>query len=169
MSITRPRRSIALFVAIIVIVGIITGLAASLLLSVASKTADNANGLRVANATIEALSEQIKQLGEKPVAGPSSDDSNRIVSPSDGIVTITGPQGDDGPPGPQGMQGPPGAQGANGLSGEDGGPGPEGPVGATGPVGPQGPAVGSFTFSFAGLNFLCADPEGDGSYQCNPT
>jgi hypothetical protein len=164
------HRPLRLFVVLTVIIGIVGGLGAYILLNVASQTADNADGLAVANAKVEALAQQVERLGAEPVVQPQAD-----ASDGTSVVTVTGLPGEDGapgPPGPTGAAGPVGGVGPEGPTGDRGpaGPaGPEGPPGPNGDTGPQGPPVGSFAFSFAGLNFLCTDPEGDGSYQCNPT
>jgi hypothetical protein len=115
--------------------------------------------LRTANDARDALSRQVQQLGEKPVAGPPG-------SRGDPGQSITGPQGpqgiqgEPGPAGPLGPIGPPGAPGKNGIAGSNGsngvgiiGPtgaagsngaagqqGPQGEPGPVGPTGPQGPA-----------------------------
>jgi hypothetical protein len=164
------RRSRALYIIVIVIAGIIAGLTVSFFLSMASKTASTADGLAVANAKVEALAQQVEHLGAEPVVQPQADTGSQAV--------VTGPAGEDGAPGPPGltgMQGPQGEQGATGSTGSRGETGPAGPagpggeMGPAGPAGPPGPRVGSFTFSFAGLNYLCTDPDGDGNYQCDPT
>lgn len=100
-----------------------------------------------------------------------------------GEAGAPGAAGPAGPPGPAGPAGPPGAAGDVGEEGEPGAqgdpgpagppgpqgePGPAGPAGPPGPQGAQGPPVGSFTFGALGLNFVCADSEGDGQYTCEP-
>lgn len=74
-----------------------------------------------------------------------------------------GPAGRDGQPGPNGPVGPPGAAGADGVQGPQGETGPTGPAGSSGPAGPP---VASFTFTFGATVYVCADPDGDGAYQC---
>lgn len=101
----------------------------------------------------EALAEQVRELGEKPVVDPGE-----IDAPIEGPPGIQGVPGRQGPPGPRGPEGPRGTQGpkgdvgsqgrsgARGVAGPEGdvGPrgttGPAGPTGETGPMGPAGPA-----------------------------
>lgn len=109
--------------------------------------------LRAANDARDALSRQVQQLGEKPVAGPPG-------SRGDPGQSVTGPQGpqgiqgETGPAGPMGPVGPSGAPGKNGIAGSNGvglpgaagndgaagAAGQQGPQGEPGPTGPQGPA-----------------------------
>jgi hypothetical protein len=82
-----------------------------------------------------------------------------------------GPTGSQGPPGPAGAAGATGADGAQGPAGPQGPPGPQGEQGPQGPAGPQGaqgPPVGSFTITVGPRTFVCADPEGDMQYTCEP-
>jgi hypothetical protein len=85
---------------------------------------------------IAALSQQVRQLGGKPVAGARGEPGKSVTGPK-------GDQGDPGPIGPSGPPGPsgsPGKNGANGTDGTAGTAGEPGAVGATGPAGPAGPA-----------------------------
>lgn len=90
-------------------------------------------------AAIEALTEQLHQLGEKPVVRPED-----IPDDTD-LVLVPGPQGprgyscieELGYPRCRGDQGEAGSNGANGAPGRDG---VDGAPGATGPAGPPGPA-----------------------------
>jgi hypothetical protein len=168
------RRPLRLFITLMVIVGVIGGLGVSFLVDVASRTARNADGLAVANAKVEALADQVEHLGAEPVVEPESDVSETDDTP---VLTVTGQDGEDGAPGPAGppgSAGPPGPAGLTGpagVSGDNGRPGPQGDPGPTGPQGPQGPQglpPSAFSFVFSGVNFLCTDPEDDGSYLCAP-
>lgn len=98
--------------------------------------------------TIAALTEQVRQLGGTPVAGPSGKDG--AAGPTgqagrdgkdgrDGQDGQPGAPGPTGSPGPSGAEGRPGAAGATGQAGADGNPGPTGPTGQPGPAGPAGP------------------------------
>lgn len=100
-------------------------------------------------AAIQALNEQLRQLGEKPVVQPED------VPQGTDVVVIPGPKGDRGPScieelgyprcrgdegasGSDGRPGMPGRDGANGADGEDGAPGPRGEPGAPGRDGRDG-------------------------------
>jgi hypothetical protein len=76
---------------------------------------------------IAALSQQVRSLGGKPVAGPRGEPG----------ASVTGPPGPQGVPGPSGAPGPSGSPGKDGVDGTDA-TGEPGAVGATGPAGPQG-------------------------------
>lgn len=103
--------------------------------------------LRDANAARDALAQQVRELGAKPVAGPPG-------SRGEPGRSVTGPEGPSGPPGPRGKPGKDGKDGRNGKNGASGatvtgspgvngqpGPaGPPGPQGVPGPAGPEGPA-----------------------------
>lgn len=85
-----------------------------------------------------ALEQQVRSLGEQPVATAPAP-----VGPPGPI----GPRGQVGPRGPMGPQGLPGTDGEDGTDGQDGSdgadgvgiPGPAGPPGPPGPTGPSGP------------------------------
>lgn len=79
-----------------------------------------------------------------------------------------GPAGPEGAPGPAGPAGVDGKDGAGGETGDTGDTGPMGPAGPPGEPGPAGPAPTSFTFTFMGVTWTCADPEVDGTYTCTP-
>lgn len=92
------------------------------------------NDLRQKDTDIAALSQQVRDLGGKPVAGPRGATGKSVVGPR-------GPRGEPGSPGPSGSpgaSGSPGKAGATGSPGASGSPGPVGPTGPTGPAGPQG-------------------------------
>jgi hypothetical protein len=115
--------------------------------------------LRTANNARDALSRQVEQLGEKPVAGPPGSRGE----PGQSVIGPQGPKGDQGEQGPVGPIGPigpsgapgkngingingavgvgqPGAAGSDGAAGQQGPQGEPGPAGPAGPAGPQGPA-----------------------------
>ena len=64
----------------------------------------------------------------------TSDDP--VLSETEWLTSLVGPQGPEGPAGPAG--GPEGPQGPQGPRGEIGDTGPQGPIGLTGPQGPKG-------------------------------
>jgi len=81
---------------------------------------------------IAALSQQVRELGGEPVAGPKGEPGESVVGPS-------GAPGGVGPSGAPGLVGPSGAAGHDGRDGKDGLPGAVGASGAPGAVGPSGP------------------------------
>ena len=84
----------------------------------------------------EALEQQVRQLGEKPVVKPSDvpTEADVVVIPGrDGV------DGKDGAAGEPGRTGAPGRDGQDGRDGKDGATGPAGPAGPAGPTGPVGP------------------------------
>lgn len=99
-----------------------------------------------------ALVQQVKDLGEKPVVGPAGpagipgnsgkDGTNGVsgINGADGSDGTDGRDGDPGQPGSDGQPGPQGEKGATGERGEAGAPGPTGPVGPTGATGDTGPS-----------------------------
>lgn len=94
--------------------------------------------LQQKDANIAALSQQVRALGGKPVAGPRGEPGKSVVGPSG----PPGPQGEPGSPGPSGSPGKSGKNGKDGANGEPGSagsPGAAGATGAAGPAGPQGP------------------------------
>jgi hypothetical protein len=97
-------------------------------------------------AKTQALAEQIRALGEKPVVSPGSPPEVITIPGITGPQGVPGPDGRDGARGPRGFTGldgpagPPGAPGADGAPGAPGAAGEPGPVGPAGPEGPQGPA-----------------------------
>lgn len=103
-------------------------------------------------AKTQALAEQIRALGEKPVVSPGSPPEvitiPGITGPAgvpgaDGRDGARGPRGFtgiDGPAGPRGATGAPGVNGIDGASGASGASGEPGPAGPEGPQGPPGPA-----------------------------
>lgn len=84
------------------------------------------------DSAIAALSQQVRDLGGKPVAGPRG----KRGEPG---LAVTGPAGPQGAAGPSGPAGPSGAPGKNGKDGAVGASGKPGTVGAAGPAGPSGP------------------------------
>lgn len=78
---------------------------------------------------VDALRDQVLELGETPVA-PSADDT---------VERVQGERGERGIPGPPGPVGPVGPRGPQGLHGIIGEVGPQGPAGES-VTGPQGPA-----------------------------
>lgn len=121
------------------------------------------------------------EQGPRGPAGPPGDDGE---DGQPGPIGPVGPAGADGDDGLNGTSGPPGANGTNGVDGATGEPGPQGEPGAVGPQGPvgpegpqgpqgetgtQGPAVSSFTFTFLAVDYICTDPEADGTYACAPS
>lgn len=81
------------------------------------------------DSAIAALSQQVRDLGGRPVGGPRGEPG----------PAVTGPPGAQGATGPAGPAGPSGAPGKNGKDGATGATGAPGTVGAAGPVGPPGP------------------------------
>jgi hypothetical protein len=107
--------------------------------------------------------------------GAAGVNGTRGLPGASGVKGETGPAGSNGQDGPQGApgaNGSDGAPGADGSDGQDGAPGqdgatgPSGTTGATGPQGPAGPEPTSFTFTYLGQQFVCSDPDQDGSYDC---
>lgn len=103
------------------------------------------DGREADRATIRALTDQVRELGGTPVAGPSGKDGAAGPTGAAGRDGRDGQDGEDGTPGtpgspgPSGAPGAPGAPGSPGEAGVDGSPGPVGPTGPAGPSGPQGP------------------------------
>lgn len=100
---------------------------------------------------IEALREQLKQLGEKPVVEPDDvpDGSRIVVVPGPrglsciedvGLTACRGPSGQPGKPGADGSDGVDGTDGLNGQDGAPGAKGDPGPKGEKGDPGERGPA-----------------------------
>lgn len=91
--------------------------------------------LRISQENQQVLSDQVEELGGKP-----------LVSPSVGPPGERGEPGATGPPGqtivgPRGSQGPSGPPGRPGRDGKDGVPGPAGVAGSPGPRGEPGETV----------------------------
>lgn len=113
-----------------------------------------AHDLHAKDSDIAALSQQVRALGGKPVAGPRGEAGKSVVGPQGpkGDPGLPGPIGSTGPVGPIGPSGAPGkngiagsngvgqtgAAGTNGAAGQQGPQGEPGPVGSTGPQGPAG-------------------------------
>lgn len=86
---------------------------------------------------VRALREQIKSMGQTPVAEDPSKAVKDLPDRTEVPVPIPGPQGLPGTPGADGSDG---ANGKDGENGKDGVSGPAGPQGLTGEQGVQGPA-----------------------------
>lgn len=121
----RWRRGDVLAVAAAVMLG---AAFAWIVLSIQGMTHD----LREKDSDIAALSQQVRDLGGKPVAGPRGEPGESVVGPRG----LPGEKGEPGEPGPSGS---PGKSGKDGVDGSDGAAGEPGAVGATGPAGPAGP------------------------------
>ena len=151
-----------------------------------------AHDLQAKDADIAALSQQVRKLGGRPVAGPPGSRGE----PGQSVVGPQGPKGDKGDPGESAptitpSPGPSGPAGKNGSNGKDGAdstvPGPSGPPGAdstaSGPSGPPGPSgapgkdgrdgtdgkdgadgkpPSGWTFTYKGTTYECT-PDSDGS------
>jgi len=130
----------------------------------------------------KALQRQVEDSGQTPVVQPSP-------ITVEGPAGATGPAGADGTPGAPGPAGSPGtngvtpaclsdssqcrgADGTPGKDGADGAPGQPGADGAPGAPGADGRPPASFSFQFAGTNYLCtrdgASPDTAATYSCNP-
>jgi hypothetical protein len=107
----------------------------------------------------DALSNQVKALGAKPVVDPGEvpppPKGDKGDKGDQGLpgASVVGPPGPPGPPGESvtGPPGPPGKNGTNGLDGKDGAP---------------GKSAKGFTFTYLGTRFFCADQDGDGNFNC---
>jgi hypothetical protein len=143
-------------------------------------------------ADVEALRQQLLELGQAPVVEPPADpvvvegERGERGPAGESVIGPPGSRGEPGqsivgPPGPAGrdstIPGPPGRDSTvPGPRGERGEPGPAGEPGedstTPGPPGPQGergPAVKSFTFEDrTGQRQVCEDPDGDLNYTCEP-
>lgn len=84
-----------------------------------------------------ALAQQVRELGGKPVAGPRGEPGPAVTGPA-GVPGMPGADGASGTPGKDGTPGSPGPSGKPGATGPAGAVGPAGPQGVPGPVGPQG-------------------------------
>lgn len=152
--------------------------------------------LKDKDADIAALSQQVRNLGGKPVAGPRGASGKSVVGPR-GPRGSTGPAGASGKPaptstpspGPSGASGAPGKDGADstvpGPSGSPGAdstvPGPSGPPGRDGVDGADGkdgkdgsngkPPAG-WTFTYLGTTYSCKPVDGfdenNPRYDCEP-
>lgn len=85
---------------------------------------------------VRALREQIKAMGETPVAEDPSKAVKDLPSRTEVPVPIPGPAG---APGTDGVDGTNGLDGKNGSDGKNGADGLQGPQGEQGVPGPQGP------------------------------
>jgi hypothetical protein len=169
-----PRPPVWFWVAVVA-GAVATSLVVVMVLGISDKAADraeqNEERIAVSEAAVAALAEQVESLGAEPVVEPGDIGADVVAVPGP-----AGKSGEPGPPGAQGIPGPagePGAEGPPGPAGDQGPAGPSGGDGDPGPVGPEGPSGPSgspsvFTFEFRGVTFTCSDPEGDGSYTCQP-
>ncbi|MFC8515467.1 collagen-like protein [Streptomyces sp. NPDC057257] len=89
---------------------------------------------------VRALRQQVKSLGETPVAPDPTQAVKDLPDRVEVPVPIPGPSGAAGARGEQGETGAPGSPGASGAPGAVGPTGPAGPQGEQGPAGPAGPA-----------------------------
>lgn len=92
-------------------------------------------------AAIDALADQVRALGEKPVVERPPDMRPVVIAGADGEDGTVGPRGrtgDDGFPGADGEPGAAGEPGVNGEPGPQGEPGVAGLQGEPGVAGPQG-------------------------------
>lgn len=142
---------------------------------------------------LEALREQIRQLGEEPVVEPEDvpDDARVVVAPGpkgdrgascieelgfnrcrgdEGKGGSDGADGDPGSDGINGQDGAPGAPGAPGAKGETGPKGDKGDPGERGPAGPPGTAQpGSYACpSGQYLEGFTISTDGTVSLTCQP-
>lgn len=85
-----------------------------------------------------ALVQQVKDLGEKPVVGPAGPQGTPGREGKDGTSGVNGADGSDGRDGDPGAAGQPGRDGVDGAQGEKGATGERGEPGPTGPAGPPG-------------------------------
>lgn len=99
-----------------------------------------AHDLRDKDTDIAALSQQVRDLGGKPVTGPKGEPGKSVTGPQgiQGEPGAVGPSGASGAVGKTGATGAAGAVGAVGATGPAGTAGPQGPQGEAGPAGPQG-------------------------------
>lgn len=85
-------------------------------------------------AATQALTDQVKGLGETPVVTPE-----KPIPPAVRYVPVPGPRGPVGPVGPASkIPGPAGTSGKDAAPAQDGKEGPQGPVGPAGPQGDPG-------------------------------
>lgn len=102
-----------------------------------------AHDLKAKDTSIAALSQQVRDLGGKPVTGPRGEAGKSVTGPKG----EKGDKGDTGEPGSPGSPGPSGSPGKTGKTGDDGSngdngvgsPGPTGAAGSNGVPGPAGP------------------------------
>jgi len=118
-----------------VVAAVVLGAAfAWIVLSIQGMTHD----LKEKDGDIAALSQQVRDLGGKPVAGPRGEPGKSVVGPR-GPKGDAGEPGSPGPSGSTGKAGKDGSDGKAGAAGATGEPGAVGPTGPAGPAGPQGP------------------------------
>lgn len=105
---------------------------------------DMRNDLSKAERDRAALSQQVKDLGGTPVAGPRGStgtpgrDGRNGNPGTAGAAGRDGADGSSGTPGTAGADGKDGSDGADGKAGTDGAPGRDGAVGPKGDQGEQG-------------------------------
>lgn len=96
------------------------------------------NDLKQAEKDRSALSQQVKDLGGTPVAGPRGSTGRDGRDGDTGPTGATGASGRDGQTGAAGSNGTDGKDGSDGKPGADGKPGTDGRDGVDGAQGPQG-------------------------------
>lgn len=186
-----PVRSAIILVIILFILTIAIVVVSNIVRS--RETSDLRDQLTTQDVVIGQLSEQLNSHGLEPDVPK---EVLKEIEARQGEQGPVGPQGPRGPQGPQGIQGEQGIQGdqgvpgqngtsgingtdgadgtdgATGPQGEPGEPGPQGPQGEPGPQGPQGEPgqdPESFTFTYLGVTYTCADGDGDNNYTCEQT
>lgn len=106
----------------------------------AAAAQETRESLTEANDRVDALGQQVRDLGEDPVVPTSPVNSPTILPGPRGEQGLRGLLGLPGVPGAAGRDGATGATGATGETGAAGSTGAQGATGATGPQGPAGPA-----------------------------
>ncbi|WP_306317191.1 MULTISPECIES: collagen-like protein [unclassified Streptomyces] len=113
-----------------------------------------AHDIKQKDIDVAALSQQVRELGGKPVAGPRGEAGKSVSGPQgtkgekgdrgnpgpSGSPGKSGSNGDDGKTGEPGAGGSPGVAGEQGSQGEQGAQGSQGEPGPAGPKGDPGPA-----------------------------
>lgn len=164
---------------VVVVVGaLLLGTAVAwIVLSIQSMNHD----LQQKDTAIAALSQQVRDLGGKPVAGPpgSRGEPGASVTGPPGPQGKQGEKGDRGEPGKAaptitpspGPTGPSGPAGAT-VTGPPGAPGQDGKDGVDGQDGAPGQPPASWTWKYKGTEYTCRrvddfDP-GNPRYTCEP-
>lgn len=94
--------------------------------------------LKEANKARNALVDQVRELGGKPVVGPAGKAGQKGDKGDPGNPGTNGINGQNGTDGKDGSNGADGTEGAAGKDGKDGATGPQGEKGDTGPKGDTG-------------------------------
>ena len=113
-----------------------------------------------------ALVQQVKDLGEKPVVGPAGPQGTPGKEGADGINGADGKDGSDGRDGVNGADGKPGADGEPGAQGEKGDTGERGAVGPAGPAGERGATGDPGPSCPAGYTLTAKTVEGSEALVC---